>query len=225
MAKKNRGLANLAGLAALGYLGYKLAGDKGTPAPVESREAAPAAMPTGPDPQSMDGVDLSESKPYRDPQSMDGVDLTPSATKAPSTPDRRGKSEAASMGKNYKPRRDNPGTVDMRGKSEASSMSKNYRPRQSTRAAQDDEQLAYARKNILKPLRDIGSNYGASMAKPRTGDYETPYDRMNRQNREAGINFKKGGAVKKMAKGGIVKTATKSRDGIAQRGKTRGKMY
>jgi hypothetical protein len=40
--------------------------------------------------------------------------------------------------------------------------------------------------------------------------------------REA-IGLKKGGAVKKMASGGKV-TASRRGDGIAQRGKTRGKM-
>jgi hypothetical protein len=38
------------------------------------------------------------------------------------------------------------------------------------------------------------------------------------------IGMKKGGAVKKMASGGSVSSASKRADGIAQRGKTRGKM-
>jgi hypothetical protein len=36
--------------------------------------------------------------------------------------------------------------------------------------------------------------------------------------------YKKGGAVKKMASGGMVSSASKRADGIAQKGKTRGKM-
>ena len=40
----------------------------------------------------------------------------------------------------------------------------------------------------------------------------------------AGLGMKKGGKVKKMAKGGSVGSASKRADGIAQRGKTRGKM-
>jgi hypothetical protein len=52
-------------------------------------------------------------------------------------------------------------------------------------------------------------------------------DRMSRRTRpymkdEAGNDMKRGGAVKKMASGG---TASSRGDGIAQRGKTRGKMY
>jgi hypothetical protein len=40
----------------------------------------------------------------------------------------------------------------------------------------------------------------------------------------AGLGMKKGGKVKKMAKGGSVGSASKRADGCAKRGKTRGKM-
>jgi len=54
-------------------------------------------------------------------------------------------------------------------------------------------------------------------------------DRLSRRTRpymkdEAGNNMKRGGAVKKMASGGSVSSASSRGDGIAQRGKTRGKM-
>jgi hypothetical protein len=42
--------------------------------------------------------------------------------------------------------------------------------------------------------------------------------------KRGGGNFAKGGAVKKMASGGSVSSASKRADGIAQRGKTKGKM-
>jgi len=41
---------------------------------------------------------------------------------------------------------------------------------------------------------------------------------------EAGNAMKRGGAVKKMASGGSTSSASRRADGIAQRGKTRGKM-
>jgi hypothetical protein len=41
---------------------------------------------------------------------------------------------------------------------------------------------------------------------------------------EAGNNMKRGGSVKKMASGGSTSSASRRADGIAQRGKTRGKM-
>jgi hypothetical protein len=37
--------------------------------------------------------------------------------------------------------------------------------------------------------------------------------------------MKRGGATKKMASGGSVSNASRRGDGIAQRGKTRGKIY
>ena len=39
-----------------------------------------------------------------------------------------------------------------------------------------------------------------------------------------GTNMKKGGAVKKMASGGTTSSASKRADGIAQKGKTKGRM-
>lgn len=42
---------------------------------------------------------------------------------------------------------------------------------------------------------------------------------------EADVIFKRGGAAKKMASGGMTSGASKRGDGIAQRGKTRGKLY
>jgi hypothetical protein len=41
----------------------------------------------------------------------------------------------------------------------------------------------------------------------------------------SGVTMKKGGKVKGYAKGGSIKSASSRGDGIAQRGKTRGKMY
>ena len=43
-------------------------------------------------------------------------------------------------------------------------------------------------------------------------------------NGPAGSTYKKGGAVKKMASGGMASSASKRADGIATKGKTRGKM-
>ena len=102
-------------------------------------------------------------------------------------------------------------------------------------------------------------NYGnegrrpVSAPAPAPAPYETPYDRMNRENREQGRDFdsmisrltsrkeplptasdqayKKGGKVKakskpvKMAKGGMAKSSASSRgDGIAVKGKTKGRF-
>jgi hypothetical protein len=62
------------------------------------------------------------------------------------------------------------------------------------------------------PMNANYGNEGRYSTKPIV-KYETPYDRMNRQNRERGL-----------AKGGKVSSASSRGDGIAKRGKTKGRM-
>ena len=81
------------------------------------------------------------------------------------------------------------------------------------------------------------SNFGKQVVtdkKGRTYALQSPYDKMLEENantpskslaqRMGYGSYKKGGAVKKMASGGSVSSASKRADGIAQRGKTKGKM-
>ena len=89
---------------------------------------------------------------------------------------------------------------------------------------------------------DETARLAARRAMPVKPAYETPYDRMNRKNREEAALRAKGqdrilkdvrpGAVNPktllptaMKKGGSVSKASGRADGIAQRGKTRGKIY
>jgi len=72
-----------------------------------------------------------------------------------------------------------------------------------------------------------GRKPSVSQATLNTAKSQEIIDRMSRRTRpymkdEAGGDMKRGGAVKKMASGGL--TASRRGDGIAQRGKTRGKM-
>ena len=53
--------------------------------------------------------------------------------------------------------------------------------------------------------------------------YSAP-DRFSMANIKSALGMKKGGAVKKMASGGSVSSASRRADGIAQKGKTRGKF-
>jgi hypothetical protein len=62
--------------------------------------------------------------------------------------------------------------------------------------------------------RSSGFDYG-----PNRNSYDNPID-----TGPAGSTYKKGGAVKKMASGGMTSSASKRADGIAQKGKTRGKV-
>ena len=126
---------------------------------------------------------------------------TRSVAAAPASPNIVSREEGM---KNYVPRRKpSTGTV-----SSSEEGMKNYVPRRAPAANPD--------------YGNEGRTY-ESKAKPKA-KYETPYDRMNRENREAGIQFKKGGKTKKMASGGM-SSASKRADGIASRGKTKCKMY
>ena len=72
--------------------------------------------------------------------------------------------------------------------------------------------------DILKGLKKVGS---------ALSNFETPAERNSREAKEAKnkpVAKRSGGTVKKMASGGSV-SASRRGDGIAQRGKTRGKIY
>lgn len=87
-----------------------------------------------------------------------------------------------------------------------------------------------AKVNSLGATKAYMDNQRAKKA-AATANSQAIIDRMANRKRpylkdEVGNDLKRGGAVKKMASGGAVKSSASSRgDGIAQRGKTRGKMY
>ncbi len=106
---------------------------------------------------------------------------------------------------------------------------KNYVPRRkppaSTVSSSEEGMKGYVPRRALAANPDYGNEGRTYESKAKSkAKYETPYDRMNRENREAGIKFKKGGTAKKMANGGVT-SASKRADGIASRGKTKCKMY
>jgi len=99
--------------------------------------------------------------------------------------------------KNYKPRRNTGSPANSVSSTEAGM--ENYKPRRSQLQAQfKDGQPGYDEAG-----RFVGSQRG--------------YD-------EAGNPMKPGGAVKKMASGGMASSASSRADGIASKGKTRGKI-
>jgi hypothetical protein len=77
------------------------------------------------------------------------------------------------------------------------------------------EQASANRQAAMDKVKGFGSSVMDSIS-----NFETPAERRSREAKEAS-GMKKGGSVKKMASGG---SASKRADGIAQRGKTRGKM-
>jgi len=201
---------DLAGLAALAGLAY-----------MANRKDKKGQETTGVDPDAAMGATPSEdagSFGYGDASgaAVDTAamaDMGPSGAAAAAAPTRSAaKAPAARPNivsreegmKNYVPRRKPPANTA----SSSEEGMKNYVPRRAPAANPDysNEGRTYEPKAKAK------------------AKYETPYDRMNRENREAGIKFKKGGAVKKMASGGMT-SASKRADGIASRGKTKCKMY
>ena len=85
---------------------------------------------------------------------------------------------------------------------------RNYESRARTDTAPDTAQA--------DRVRNLASAFNVPMA----GRSEEP---VRQRLSEDGVPYKKGGMVKKMAKGGMASSASKRADGIATKGKTRGK--
>jgi hypothetical protein len=87
------------------------------------------------------------------------------------------------------------------------------------------ESKSYPAVAAEKKKADAERKKGQGMA-PYASSGREEIMRKNRFHKEAelGRGIKKGGAVKKYAAGGSVGSASKRADGIAQRGKTRGKV-
>jgi hypothetical protein len=81
--------------------------------------------------------------------------------------------------------------------------------------------------DTFKKRGDLDMEMGRTVS-PEGQGFEEMKDAIRAERKRAGLpteNMKKGGAVKKMAKGGMVKSsASKRADGIAVKGKTRGKI-
>jgi hypothetical protein len=103
-----------------------------------------------------------------------------------------------------------------------------------------EEELARRSDAAKKPVEDLGAIYDEAgtlsksrrntetgeLYNPGVDDYQARRNRINANVDNPGYSagMKKGGKVKKMASGGMTASASKRGDGIAQRGKTRGKM-
>lgn len=238
---KNRGAANLAGLAALGALGYMLrdkqkasmgGGDESVftgpmeVSPEYTRAVTEGLKTEGPesvggstrDFQSMEGVDLSTRQPKRVPRSAPKtVSKTPSVT---DTGD-----ETSRLASRY-PTKNVSGTL-----SRAERLAREAERPLAERQAEAREQFLKSSPLITAP-RAVGQFFeGADrrylQSKLDRGETLTPMEKA--QAKRAGMEgFRKGGAVKakKMASGGMTRSsASKRADGIATKGKTRGKIY
>jgi hypothetical protein len=80
--------------------------------------------------------------------------------------------------------------------------------------------------DIFKRRGDLEVEMGRTVS-PEGQGFEEMKDAIRSERKRAGLpteNMKKGGAVKKMSSGGKVSSASKRADGIAVKGKTRGKI-
>jgi len=110
---------------------------------------------------------------------------------------------------------DNPRSVKTE-KTPAAASTAAAKPASSSRVP-TSEQAAANRSAAMDKIKGVGSSIG---------DYFGSLDSTARymKKKPAG-EYKRGGSVKKMASGGMTSSASKRADGIATKGKTRGKMY
>jgi len=109
---------------------------------------------------------------------------------------------------------------DMMAKANRGMSAKSYSPMAPAPSGRvpTPEQASANRQAAMDKVKSLGSGVMDSIA-----NFETPAERRSREAKEAS-GMKRGGSVKKMASGGNVSSASKRADGIAQKGKTRGKM-
>lgn len=208
MARKK----DLAGLAALGALGYALSrGKGGADVPVEDRvgvEADEAPAPTG----------MGEATKFAASRSLSAAGRTPTAPSRISVDDETGMSRGtrardardAEAGMSRGTRSTSMagagrGSVNPASVSREPDMSA-YVPRRTPQAASSTEEgmRGYVPRRTPGPLTDV----------------DRPGTRVRYENEDT---YKKGGKTKKMAAGG--RTASQRADGIASKGKTKCKMY
>jgi hypothetical protein len=117
---------------------------------------------------------------------------------------------------------DNPRSVKAE-KAPAPASTAAAKPASSSRVP-TSEQAAANRSAAMDKIKGVGSSIG---------DYFGSLDSTARYMKKkpggldqgSGGDYKRGGKVKKMASGGMTSSASKRADGIATKGKTRGKMY
>lgn len=112
-----------------------------------------------------------------------------------------------------------PGVVKQRGLDAARA------DRAARRQAEMEAENAAAAKSAAARARAEAMEEAKPILQARPGK-ASPRARSSFDEDMAGVEFKKGGKAKKMAKGGVTRSSASSRaDGIAKRGKTRGRLY
>ena len=230
---------NLAGLAALGALGMMMSkGSKGkgedrdtvpgTNIPIASGESEAETFPNeyrykvekdfggssnigegyGPAPSSM---------MRREPTASRARATTPSSRSTISADDEAG------ISRGTRPRDPRNAEAGMSRGTRTTSMAGAGRGVTMPTQPQADSTTAEGMRNYVSRARTGTERDTSEIDRVRNlaGAFNVP---MRQRLSEDGVPYKKGGAVKKMASGGMVSSASKRADGIAQKGKTRGKM-
>jgi hypothetical protein len=222
---------DLAGLAALGALGMMMSkGKKGSDT-------------SGMDTEGFEGI---KDLPRRDtgmsekePGWESGTSTKPSASKptasraratAPSSRSTISADDEAGMSRGTRPRDPRNAEAGMSRGTRTTSMAGAGRGVTMPTQPQADSTTAEGMRNYVSRARtdtapdtaqaDRVRNLASAFNVPMAGRSEEP---VRQRLSEDGVPYKKGGMVKKMAKGGMASSASKRADGIATKGKTRGK--
>jgi len=177
-----------------------------------AKKAAPAAKPTKVEPAAKPTKDKPRAKAADNasPKSVVFKDATTSASKTSAAAEAPAKiGSQGSFKFDSQPDLSVPKAFDMKSgnKTVYGTDTTSVFQKQAARARAEAEEKAAKEREA------------AEAAKRRKGASEIKYDEM-------GNPMRKGGAVKKYASGGTVKSSASRRaDGIAQRGKTRGRIY
>jgi hypothetical protein len=204
-------LKDLAGLAALGMLGYKLSKGKGESTTDTSDETSRLA--------ARKPAPVVESIVDRPSQStISGAQVNPDANLGePSNPDYSNEGRTPSRTSTPKA----PAATKPKPKAPVMSSAQN------TALANAGKQAKMAAESdaLAKANQGMGKTTSPTML-PGSDPFEI--FKSGKPHPRTGRPMKNGGAVKKMAKGGMtskVSSASSRADGIASRGKTRCKMY
>ena len=197
---------------------------KGSPArEIEGKEFAPYRRAPAPKAETKtNGVDFSkfDTKSYTD-KPVGGGDTSitsPEADKKAAAPKANKKAEAPkkNVGEDAKPlpgKKDNAKPQNLPGKKE---KEKEPTPYKDVVKSEDAGSQSFAPPKKEPPLRKIGKAIKGTLENANKPFRSSMYDKMKGR--------KDGGSIK-MAKGGSVSSASSRGDGIAQRGKTKGKIY
>lgn len=209
--------ANLVGLAALGALGYKMLqdkkGDTTSGAPVEDRAEASGAVPSG-DLGDFNQANYNSGPVRPGPGDAAVAEYVLNAPRV--TPVKAAAPKVAAKTRSVAPApRDDSEAVSAPTGGSGGGRGPAFGEREAYEATR-------YKPRYTPPGQAVKFTAGARY--PMTS--LTREDVLRSTEPEYSIRRKKGGAVKKMASGGVTRSsASKRADGIATKGKTRGKMY